>query len=262
MRKKAKLPVVVLLVLVFPVFLLIAAVAIYKAKRLQPPDAVSYSQERPLGTPAKMPESYNNLLYVSGTLRRNDEVTVDDLTAIYTKTRGYNLYPSGNQYSIQELDEKHNVLFASYFDAGFLLCAGGSNYCEEIEEFPLELVIPYPEEARHLEIRNGEKVLYHKNMISYLPSIKLIFPSSGFTVEGVVTIRWEGDDRDGQNLLYSVEVLDILRNRWLLLSSQLVNEYAVWTTTDLPNGNYKLKLTATDGENEAFITSDVLEIKN
>ncbi|MGC9780047.1 MAG: hypothetical protein HZR80_12450 [Candidatus Heimdallarchaeota archaeon] len=77
------------------------------------------------------------------------------------------------------------------------------------------------------------------------PTVALVNPTGGESFSGNVNIRWDGNDLDGDILVYSVYIWD--GTSWEEIASELTFESYFWDTKTVPNGVYELKVIASDG---------------
>ena len=71
-------------------------------------------------------------------------------------------------------------------------------------------------------------------------------PSSMSYAKGFIGARWRASDRNGDSLQYKVEVKGVNEAEWKLLKDKLSGKYHSWDTTGFADGNYLLRVTATD----------------
>ncbi len=77
------------------------------------------------------------------------------------------------------------------------------------------------------------------------PTVALVNPTGGESFSGNVNIRWDGNDLDGDILVYSIYIWD--GTSWEEIASELTFESYFWNTETVPNGVYELKVIASDG---------------
>jgi len=102
-------------------------------------------------------------------------------------------------------------------------------------------------------------------------TVKLLNPTEGETLSGVVVVRWQavgGNDEDLRIIIqYSTDPPPWCalcpRQRWHNLATNLKNDGVYeWDTTQFPNGGYTLKILVSDGKNTAEYRSGVFTVKN
>lgn len=79
--------------------------------------------------------------------------------------------------------------------------------------------------------------------------ILTIEPSSGTTMiyaRGHTGARWAVSDPNGDELIYKLEVRGITEKEWKLLKDKIKEKYVSWDSTAFPDGDYILRLTASD----------------
>jgi len=64
--------------------------------------------------------------------------------------------------------------------------------------------------------------------------------------KGFIGARWLSSDENGDTLSYSVEIRGSKEHNWRLLASKLHDKYFSFDSTTLPDGEYQLRITASD----------------
>jgi hypothetical protein len=87
--------------------------------------------------------------------------------------------------------------------------------------------------------------------------------------KGFVGARWAASDEDGDTLIYKVEIRGVKEADWKLLKDQVKEKYLSWDSTAFPDGEYILRVTASDSPSnpraqalEASLVSDPFVIDN
>jgi sugar lactone lactonase YvrE len=70
-------------------------------------------------------------------------------------------------------------------------------------------------------------------------------PAMQFT-KGYLGARWLASDPNGDTLLYTVEIKGENETEWKPLKDRLTEKYLSWDATAFPDGDYRLRVTATD----------------
>ena len=77
--------------------------------------------------------------------------------------------------------------------------------------------------------------------------------------KGMIGARWTASDENGDTLLYAVEIRGVGESSWKLLKDKLREKYYSWDSTAFPDGEYEVRVTATDspgnGPDEALTAS-------
>ncbi|VVB60562.1 Cell surface glycoprotein [uncultured archaeon] len=98
------------------------------------------------------------------------------------------------------------------------------------------------------------------------PSLSLLYPVGGETLQNTVTIQWYAHDiKDGDTLLINVYYRATDDALWTAFSGNpyLNSGTLSWDTTRVPDGNYQVQIVAQDsGNNVVTVTSDQFQIKN
>jgi sugar lactone lactonase YvrE len=87
--------------------------------------------------------------------------------------------------------------------------------------------------------------------------------------KGATGARWAAADENGDALLYTIEIRGVHESTWKLLKDKVKEKYISWDSTAFPDGEYKIRVTASDlpsNTREDALTSqlesDVLVIDN
>jgi hypothetical protein len=64
--------------------------------------------------------------------------------------------------------------------------------------------------------------------------------------KGWVGARWVASDPNGDALTYAVEIRGVTESEWKPLKDKLVEKYFSWDSTAFPDGEYRLRVTASD----------------
>jgi hypothetical protein len=64
--------------------------------------------------------------------------------------------------------------------------------------------------------------------------------------KGFVGARWLASDPNGDSLIYTVEIRGADETEWKPLKDKVAEKYLSWDSTAFPDGEYRLRLTASD----------------
>ena len=64
--------------------------------------------------------------------------------------------------------------------------------------------------------------------------------------KGYVGVRWAAADPNGDSLIYTMEIRGANETEWKLLKDKLAERYYSWDSTSFPDGEYRLRITASD----------------
>jgi len=64
--------------------------------------------------------------------------------------------------------------------------------------------------------------------------------------KGYNGVRWSASDENGDTLIYKVEIRGVNESAWQLLKDGVKEKYFSWDTTAFPDGEYVLRVTASD----------------
>jgi hypothetical protein len=64
--------------------------------------------------------------------------------------------------------------------------------------------------------------------------------------KGFTGVRWAASDENGDGLIYALEIRGAHETNWKLLKDKLREKYWSWDSTAFPDGEYRLRVTASD----------------
>ena len=64
--------------------------------------------------------------------------------------------------------------------------------------------------------------------------------------KGMVGVRWQADDENGDDLSYRVEIRGENEQNWILLEEEVSDEFLDWDSTSFADGLYEVRVTASD----------------
>jgi hypothetical protein len=64
--------------------------------------------------------------------------------------------------------------------------------------------------------------------------------------KGHLGARWLASDPNGDTLIYTVEIRGVNETEWKPLKERLTEKYLSWDATAFPDGDYRLRVTASD----------------
>jgi hypothetical protein len=64
--------------------------------------------------------------------------------------------------------------------------------------------------------------------------------------KGAIGARWVAGDDNGDTLIYTVEIRGVNETAWKLLKDKVKEKYISWDSTAFPDGEYRLRVTASD----------------
>ena len=64
--------------------------------------------------------------------------------------------------------------------------------------------------------------------------------------KGFVGTRWAASDENGDGLIYTVHIRGVKEKEWKLLKDKVREKYLSWDSTAFPDGEYRLRITASD----------------
>jgi len=64
--------------------------------------------------------------------------------------------------------------------------------------------------------------------------------------KGYIGARWTATDPNGDSMVYTVEIRGANESEWKLLKDKVMEKYLAWDSTAFPDGEYQLRITASD----------------
>jgi hypothetical protein len=68
---------------------------------------------------------------------------------------------------------------------------------------------------------------------------------------GFIGARWLASDPNGDALIYKVEIRGVNETEWKPLKDKIADKYFSWDSTAFPDGEYRLRVTASDAPGNA-----------
>jgi sugar lactone lactonase YvrE len=78
------------------------------------------------------------------------------------------------------------------------------------------------------------------------PALDLTSTPAMQSSKGAIGARWTAVDDNGDTLIYTVEIRGVKETAWKLLKDKVKEKYISWDSTAFPDGEYRLRVTASD----------------
>lgn len=198
--------------------------------------------------------SQKDVLLVSGSIDRINNRTT--FRPSYVLQNIEFIYQSGiGSYSLELKDDKNNILLTHSFEPPSIISDGESkNGVSYFNEF-----IPYYSETKTIILKYDSMELASITVSNNIPNVKVISPNGGENISGIVNIKWNASDVDGDKLYYMIEYSPNNGNSWHTLAIDfegttysLNTNYLQGTTQGL------IRVTVSDGVNTASDVSDAV----
>jgi hypothetical protein len=168
-------------------------------------------------------------------------------------------------YTLELLDGQGRVLAAEHFQIEITddTLAGPRQQSSEPKDYqPFVYAMPYLPQATRLRLKYEDQVLAERQASAHPPTVELLEPNGGENLAGEITVRWRGDDADGDPLTYVLEYSADGGNGWQPLAIDTDATSLAVNMDDLPGGNQGLfRIRASDGfysvqdRSDAFFSS-------
>jgi hypothetical protein len=199
---------------------------------------------------ATVPETTERVIDVSGWIHSDDTVT---LSPAYHFEAVSPPVVAG-AYSVEVVDAQGIILATQGFDVSFAILADPP---QDADEGPFWTTVRLPAGSTQLRVKHGGTVLTGIIISAHAPTLSLTYPSGGQTwgATGNYTIRWQGDDVDGDTLHYTILYRQGTGD-WSVLGTDLTANELTVNAADLPGGTAaEVQVLATDGINTTAVES-------
>ena len=145
------------------------------------------------------PASNQDYLLVNGLIQAGDEVTIQPFQRV-VRPKGFSDDPGVGPYSLELQTSEGKLLFERRFTPVQFGCSGT---CDGQQTAFAERV-PYPQAARRVVIKKGERILKTIIASPHAPTVSLDSPNGNETWghSHSQTISWQAHDLDGDHLTY------------------------------------------------------------
>jgi hypothetical protein len=108
-------------------------------------------------------------------------------------------------------------------------------------------MLPWEPGTTRIQLRNGETVVDERDVSANAPTVAITAPVGG-ALTGQVTVRWTGNDADGDSLTYALLYSNDDGATWRTLANDLAVTELTVDTANLPGGTTsRFRVIATDG---------------
>lgn len=184
---------------------------------------------------------------IVGMIDKNDNITLYP----WYKLDGYVDIEWGGygDYIIRAYDENGSIINETGFNITFILNigdTGGIKVNETLFSFRLE----WFDDIAKIEIANATsgEILAARNVSKNAPQVSITFPSNESVEKGLCTIKWNAFDADGDKMWFNLLISED-GEEWFPLAIEIQNTSFTADFSSLQEGNYKIKVIATDGIN-------------
>lgn len=190
------------------------------------------------------------VLGISGYIDKNDNV---ELNPWYKLDQGFvDLeWETTGDYSIKTYDNNGLLLNEAGFNVSFKITM---DYLEEIpiEESLFNYRVEWNDDIERVDIVNSSSndVIATRTISSNSPELSITSPSAGDQIkQGTYEISWVGSDDDGDTLIYAIFISNDSGINWFILDFANTEMTFNADFSNLPKGDYQIKVMATDGIN-------------
>jgi len=145
-------------------------------------------------------------------------------------------------------------------DGGAILADYPVSVAFDASDVPAELaaMVPWVNGTRQVAIRHGGVTLAARDVSAHAPTVSLLSPNGGEQLGGATaTVRWHGEDEDGDPLTYGLDYSTDGGTHWQGLRFGLTGDQAALDLPHLGGSDHaRLRVWASDGINSANDASD------
>lgn len=166
-------------------------------------------------------------------------------------------------YFILFLNDNQQIISTFPFKASFNYVTHNDK-TDELEDAVTETVpfifnIQEVEGTRYIQIQNADGlVLAEREVTHNSPDVQVFYPNGGeeFRVGDIINIEWEGHDQDQDTLRYTLAFSNDSGENWIPMAFDIKETSFEWNTFDQSEGEYLIKVIASDGVNVGEDISD------
>ncbi len=206
-----------------------------------------------VGLSAPSSQTADRWIEATGFIGTDDSVQLDPW-AQYSET-GTQDNTTGKTYTLQAVDSGGTMLASTALAVDF-----------QPVDVPKPLTstlfvadMPFPTGTAKFQIMKGDKVLKELPVSANAPTVTITAPAAGEAISGdQFTLKWTGDDKDGDTLTYDVEYSPD-GETWDFLESGLTDTQMTVDTNDLAgtaDATARFRVTASDGVNSGEADSE------
>ncbi len=167
------------------------------------------------------------------------------------------------QYFILFLNDNQQIISTFPFKASFNYVTHNDK-TDELEDAVTDTVpfifnIQEIEGTRNIQIQNADGlVLAEREVTHNSPTVQVTHPNGGeeFKVGDIINIEWDGHDQDQDTLRYTLAFSNDSGENWIPMAFDIKETSFVWNTFDQSEGEYLIKVIASDGVNVGEDISD------
>jgi hypothetical protein len=196
---------------------------------------------RTRSAPAKGEPDQFRFLYLSGTVGRKGVATIDPVEEIL-RAQDVTSYTPGNTYRLVITRQDGTAT-----EVGFQVM---NSHHDRKRPGHFAMTIPFDGQASEVALFKGKTKIASRTASPSPPTVSILSPQGGETLSGPQKIMWQGSDKDGDPLLYSVEYSPDAGQTWLPVAARTDATSATVDFDALPGSSGALlRVSVTDGLN-------------
>lgn len=200
--------------------------------------------------------SSNKVILAAGEVSITGTVKLDDWYVL--ENADYDSYPGSGDYVFSFLDESGSEIYTYPFSVGLQHSEADST----VSSFVVKL--PYVDGVSKIQVidSGSKQTLATKTVTQHAPSVNFILPAENQVVDDSVDIEWLGTDQDSEGLSYLLTYSGSGMEWQYVTSDQLRGNSYAWDTSELPAGDYKLSILASDGVNSSPVSTVAITVQH
>jgi hypothetical protein len=199
-------------------------------------------------------EADPEILVVRGRITRDGIASFDPFINIGNGTLDP-LFKEDGDYRIVLIDGNGNLLAAYGFDVSFYMSDPDGGL---IDEAAFAHKVGWKAGTTRMELRDRNGAVLAARAVSLnKPQVEITAPKDDVSGrEAVIDVRWTAADEDGDSMSYSIALSADSGGTWIPLAVDLLEKKYALDASILQNGDYLVRVLATDGVNTGSAVSE------
>jgi len=198
-----------------------------------------------------------SVLYISGEIYSSGGTETAAIDGLYIADSGTPDATGTGDYSIELQNAAGTALETQSFNPTFTTDTDGSSYAGFMAALAYDIA------TAKVAIKHGSTVLIPLTKPQNAPTVSIMAPTAGQSLNGTTTLSWTSFDADGNTLVFTVLSSTDGGANWNMLARNLTDSSFTFDTALLTNSTTcKVKVIASDGFNSTEVVSDTFTVSN